>query len=54
MNRQAKIAIILLCFLVCAAGSFVASRNRERNESPKLKVIPVKNREINDRPVTWS
>jgi len=41
-----KIAIVLLCFTLCGAGTFIASTARKENASQKTSVIPVKNREV--------
>jgi hypothetical protein len=45
MSWIAKIAIILLCFSLCGAGTFVVSTVRDQTE-PKANAIPVKNREV--------
>jgi hypothetical protein len=43
MPLTLKIAIVLLCFALCGAGTFV----REESKQPqKLNTIPVKNHEI--------
>jgi hypothetical protein len=49
MSRTAKITIVLLCFSLCGAGTFVASTAREKRELQKTNVIPVKNHEIPKR-----
>ena len=46
MNLVTKIAIVLLCFSLCGAGTFIASRARKENVPQKTNVIPVKNREV--------
>jgi hypothetical protein len=47
MPRTLKIAIVLLCFALCGAGTFIASTAREESKQPqKLNTIPVKNHEI--------
>jgi hypothetical protein len=44
---MAKVAIVLLCFSLCGAGTFVASRSLEKSSEPqKTNAIPVKNREV--------
>jgi hypothetical protein len=45
MSFMTKIAIVLLCFSLCGAGTFIASSARKENEPRKTNVIPVKNRE---------
>jgi hypothetical protein len=47
MPRILKIAIVLLCFALCGAGTFIASNVREESKQPqKMNTIPVKNHEI--------
>jgi hypothetical protein len=46
MTLLTKIAIALLCFSLCGAGTFIASSARKENEPRKTNVIPVKNREV--------
>jgi hypothetical protein len=49
MNWTAKIAIVLICFSLCGAGSFIASTAQEENQSRKTDVMPVKNRAVAGR-----
>ena len=46
MNLLTKIAIVLLCFSLCGAGTFIVSTARKEDPPQKTNVIPVKNREI--------
>jgi len=47
MPLTLKIAIVLLCFALCGAGTFIASTVREESKQPqKMNTIPVKNHEI--------
>jgi len=46
VNLVTKIAIVLLCFSLCGAGTFIASSARKENVLKKTSVIPVKNREV--------
>jgi hypothetical protein len=47
MTLTAKMAIVLLCFALCGAGSFIASTARVQSERlQKANAIPVKNHEI--------
>ena len=51
MTLPVKIAIVLFCFALCGAGTFIASTAREESKQPqKMNAIPVKNQEI-ARPV---
>jgi hypothetical protein len=45
MSLMMKIAVVLLCFSLCGAGTFIASSARKQNQPEKTKVIPVKNRD---------
>ncbi len=49
MSFMTKIAIVLLCFSLCGAGTFIASSARKENEPRRTNVIPVKNREVVQR-----
>jgi hypothetical protein len=47
MPLTLKIAIVLLCFALCGASTFIASTAREEAKQPqRLDTIPVKNHEI--------
>jgi hypothetical protein len=47
MTLTAKMAIVLFCFALCGAGTFIASTAREESKQPqKLNATPVKNHEI--------
>jgi hypothetical protein len=46
MPLTLKIAIVLLCFALCGAGTFIASTAREQTKQPQeMNAIPVKNHE---------
>jgi len=46
MTLTVKMAIVLLCFALCGAGTFIASTAYEQSEQPqKMNAIPVKNQE---------
>jgi hypothetical protein len=49
VNLLTKIAIVLLCFSLCGAGTFIASSARQQSQPQKTNVIPVKNREVDGR-----
>jgi hypothetical protein len=47
MPLTLKVAIVLLCFALCGAGTFIASTAREQSEQlQKMNAIPVKNHEV--------
>jgi hypothetical protein len=47
MPLTLKIAIVLLCFALCGASTFIVSTVREESKQPqKMNTIPVKNHEI--------
>jgi len=41
-----KTVIVVLCFSLCGAGSFIASTAREKSGPQKMNAIPVKNRDL--------
>ena len=41
MNLLTKIAIVLLCFSLCGAGTFIASTAQKDNAPQKTNLIPV-------------
>jgi len=49
MSFMTKIAIVLLCFSLCGAGSFIASSRHKESETQKANPIPVKNPEVTGR-----
>lgn len=49
MSFTTKIAIVLLCFSLCGAGTFIASSPHKESEPQKANAIPVKNREVPGR-----
>jgi len=51
VNLVTKIAIVLLCFSLCGAGTFMASSAQKENVPQKTNVIPVKNGEV--APHVW-
>jgi hypothetical protein len=46
VNLLTKIAIVLVCFALCGAGTFIASTAQNEDAPQKTNVIPVKNREV--------
>ncbi len=47
MTRTVKIAVVVMCFALCGAGTFIASTAREESRQPqRTNAIPVKNHEI--------
>jgi len=49
VNLLTKIAIVLLCFSLCGAGTFIASTTQKEDTPERSKLIPVKNREMSRR-----
>jgi hypothetical protein len=45
VNLLTKIAIVLFCFSLCGAGTFIAATARNEDAPQKSNVMPVKNRE---------
>jgi hypothetical protein len=46
MTWTAKIAIVICCFSLCGAGTFIVSTAPKKSEPHKTNTIPVKNREV--------
>jgi len=47
MPLTLKVAIVLLCFALCGASTFIASTAREQSRQPlKMNAIPIENQEI--------
>jgi hypothetical protein len=47
MPLTLKITIVLLCFALCGAGTFIASTARDDSRQPqRMNAIPVQNHEI--------
>jgi hypothetical protein len=49
MTLLTKIEIVLICFSLCGAGTFIASSARQNDQPQKANVIPVKNRDVDGR-----
>jgi hypothetical protein len=41
-----RLSDVLLCFSLCGAGTFIASTTQKEDTPQKMKLIPVKNREV--------
>jgi len=41
-----KFAIVIVCFSLCGAGTFIVSMPREEQSQQKTNVMPVKNRQL--------
>jgi hypothetical protein len=46
VSRMLKLAIVVVCFSLCAAGTFIVSMPREERSQQKTNVMPVKNRQL--------
>ena len=48
MSRLLKLAIVVVCFSLCGAGTFIVSTPRDRDEQSQQKtnVMPVKNPQL--------
>jgi flagellar basal body-associated protein FliL len=51
VSRMLKLAIVLVCFSLCGAGTFFVSTSRDEQSQQKTNVMPVKNRQLIQR--TW-
>ncbi len=46
MSRILKVVIVILCFSLCGAGTFIVSMPQAEKSPQKINVLPVKNRRI--------
>jgi hypothetical protein len=44
-----KLAIVVACFSLCGAGTFIVSTPRDEQLQQKTNVMPVKNRQLIQR-----
>jgi len=44
-----KLAIVVLCFSLCGAGTFIVPTPRDEQSQQKTNVMPIKNRQLIQR-----
>jgi hypothetical protein len=44
-----KLAIVVVCFSLCGAGTFIVPAPRDEQSQPKSQLVPVKNRQLIQR-----
>jgi len=49
VNRMLKLAIVVVCFSLCGAGTFIVSTPRDEESQQKAKLVPVRNRQLIQR-----
>jgi hypothetical protein len=49
VSRMLKLAIVVVCFSLCGAGTFIVSTPRDEQLQQKTNVMPVKNRQLIQR-----
>jgi hypothetical protein len=50
MSRMLKLAVVVVCFSLCGAGTFIVSTPREKGQwQQKTNVVPVKNPQLIQR-----
>jgi len=54
VNRILKLAIVIICFSLCGAGTFIVPTPRDEQSPPKTHLVPVRNREVLPRVWTWA
>ncbi|HEX5490387.1 MAG TPA: hypothetical protein VFX07_03950 [Candidatus Udaeobacter sp.] len=54
MNRVLKLAIVITCFSLCGAGTFIVPAPQDEQLHPKTHVVPVRNRETVHHVWTWA
>jgi len=43
VSRALKLAIVVVCFSLCGAGTFIVSRPYDEQSQQKINVMPIKN-----------
>jgi hypothetical protein len=46
VSRLLKVAIVVLCFSLCGAGTFIVSMPQAEKSQQKTNVLPIKNRTL--------
>jgi hypothetical protein len=55
VSRILKLVIVVVCFSLCGAGTFMVSMAREESKpQQEMNATPVKNHEIAPRVFTWA
>jgi len=49
MSRMLKLAVVVVCFSLCGAGTFIVSTPRDGQWQQKTNVVPVKNQQLIQR-----
>lgn len=49
VSRLLKFAIVVLCFSLCGAGSFIVSMQQDEKSQQRTNVMPVKNHQLIQR-----
>jgi hypothetical protein len=49
-----KLAIVVVCFSLCGAGTFIVSTPGDERPQKKTHIVPVNNREAVPRIWTWA
>jgi hypothetical protein len=55
VSRILKLAIVIVCFSLCGAGTFIVSTAREESKPEhEMNATPVKNHEVAPRVFVWA
>jgi hypothetical protein len=46
VSRMLKLAIVVVCFSLCGAGTFIVPASRDEQSQQKTNVVPVKDRQL--------
>jgi hypothetical protein len=49
VNRMLKLAIVVLCFSLCGAGTFIVSSPRDKRSQQRPNLMPIKNHHLIQR-----
>ena len=46
VSRMLKLAIVVVCFSLCGASTFIVSTPREEQSQPKTNLMPIENHKV--------
>jgi hypothetical protein len=49
MSRRLKLAIVVVCFSLCGAGTFIVPMPQDEKSQQETNVMPIKNRQLIQR-----
>jgi hypothetical protein len=49
VSRMLKLTIVIVCFSLCGAGTFIVSKPQDEKSQQKTNVMPINNRHLIQR-----